>query len=261
MSPVKRSFQKTLTRKRLVDSTSKFFIITEAFFGLNRLSLLSKYSHKQNLASAIVTTAWVLLTISLAFFFAYSKTYLNRFISTIEYVTLCIVSFFLRNRLKLFYFQLDKFDVTLVRRFGTDDGGGGIKKATFLCFFCTAGTFSYYVIFKEGQLVQKFEILFSIVTWSTHNCEYLFFGHLQSMITSRISLIIEEVEKKLQAPDVDNTAPLSVTEIRKFIKLYDTLITAFDKLLEAFKWQVNKICPMTVHQFGYLIIILKIQLF
>lgn len=186
--------------------------------------------------SNICTTIWSTFTIALAIFFAYTLAHISNTIMFCDYILICTISYLFNPRLRLFYKYLDKFDKTIGRKHVC---GGKYKQATLFFILFPIAMNAYSLVMTVATFTERLENLVGIVIAATHNSEIYYFSFLQSIITLKIGIIIEEVEMKLQARDDANTTPFSDTEMRKFVKLYHILIKAFDTFVSAIKWQVN----------------------
>ncbi|CAK1586962.1 unnamed protein product [Parnassius mnemosyne] len=239
-----------------IDIISKVYIICEWILGVNRLPVIF---NMKSILYNVLTLAFSLVFNVLTFFYIFTSNpkRLSNFVvrlSLMEYFICSFLGFLTWKSIKSFYSELHKFD---------KDIGVNWNFITYnsKCnFMQTIGTLVYLFIitmlpYQIDGLIKFWSEILTITC--THVLENYFYGHLLSLLVSRLRLIrilllssftTKEEEEINSVSEKDHNsyfkniislnASKSKVEMKKLMQLYNNIIEAYDLLNKAIKAQI-----------------------
>lgn len=231
---------------RFFDSTSKFFITFEAILGLNRLPLLYeiKFYKKYLLFLYVLVCFIVVLTVPLIFY-PQSEATLKMAATIVEYAVCSICSYAFIDRLKMYYEELRHFDEQVRFQIETTKQNVQLKlfgylillTLTYLSFFFSVNSRAIFFLFLHILPLRLVHVL-----------ELYFYGYLLSFIEPRVRFLYDLVAASLTrnpspaGKDIEhNIGYLDCEQSNKCIFLYNIVLKAHHKLVNAIKWQVSEV--------------------
>lgn len=242
--------------KQSVDIISKVFIYTELIFGVYRISIIG---HVRRIYHLLVGSYFILINILIIYMMIqelfYNSFQLSIFCDTLKFVICNILNYSLRSRLLFFYKELNEFDKGI--GYENKVSKNSIQNIIQMLMTFALSLGLIFAIEPKGIKYFQFNMSFIIPIKFFHALELHYFAHLITIISPRIRMIIHYM--KVSFPPNKNytdyntyydedfqrfkkrTRKFSRIEMDVLMDLYHNIITAFDYLNSAIKWQVSYI--------------------
>lgn len=225
------------------DATSKFFITFEAILGLNRLPLLYEIKfHNRCLIFLYVLVCFIVVLTVPMIFYSNCEATLKMAASIIEYAVCSICSYVFIDRLRMYYEELRHFDEQV--RFLIETSKQSVQLKLFGYLILVSLTYLSF-FFSVNSKAIFFLFLHILPLRMVHVLELYFYGYLLSFIEPRVrflyDLVAASLTRNLSPAEKDveqNIGYSDFEQSNKCIFLYNIIIKAHHKLVNAIKWQV-----------------------
>ncbi|KAI8439440.1 hypothetical protein MSG28_013226 [Choristoneura fumiferana] len=253
-----------------IDPISKGFILTEAVIGFNRLAVFGKIKP----IFVILASVYTFFICGAILFMVYYRD-LNGIYAVVivmdgmAYIICVSISALMWKRLQLYFNELQKFDRAVGCR--PKRTASSIKNVIQMfieiILMIQSVPYEWYVgsMFSVHQVVERM-----IYITEVHFC-----GHLLSLLVPRLRLINYYMKmslndnKQVTSPKVEklpyfkaNNLETQNCQMKKLMELYCIIISAYDLLIEAIKWQFLLVLTsafISILAFSYIASLLMIR--
>ncbi|XP_053610568.1 uncharacterized protein LOC128675289 [Plodia interpunctella] len=232
--------------KPYTDPITKFYIVIESIIALNRLPLIFTKYVSTYFPIAMIYSLIVICGLCYSYYGTHLNTE-NGATSMNHWEYMFCVGFGIATwkRLQRYYIELNKFDVEVGCRpkITTMSVRNTVINIITLFFVTVFYVTSYYVDTLQTLWFHMLPVHY------IHSLELHYYGHLLSLLATRLRLINYYTESSLS--DIKMTTRPKVEEfvyfkyknvtngeMKKLMDLYHSIIMAYDFLVDAIKWQL-----------------------